>query len=112
MEALSRHNSSLIGCKIQAKLENDCILRSGHRFKITQPNLMILVSFSSAEDALSNDVKKYDIFSSQGTENLAFRFFGDTRYRKNEQMIVNYLKKTLQTCMRNARIPNFMPMIY
>ena len=29
----------------------------GHRIKITQPNLMILVSFSSAEDALSNDVK-------------------------------------------------------
>ena len=56
MEALSRHNSSLIGRKNQAKFENDCISRSGHRFKITQPNLMILVSFSSAEDALSNDV--------------------------------------------------------
>ena len=41
---------------------------------------MILVSFSSAEDALSNDVKKYDIFSSQGTENPPFRFFWDTRY--------------------------------
>ena len=42
---------------------------------------MILVSFSSAEDALSNDVKEYDSFSSQSTENLPFRFFeGDTRY--------------------------------
>ena len=57
-----RHNSSLIGRKNQAKFENDCISGSGHRFNITQPNLMILVSFSSAEDALSNDVKKYDIF--------------------------------------------------
>ena len=34
--------------KNQAKFENDCISRSGHRFKITQPNLLILVSFSSA----------------------------------------------------------------
>ena len=38
-----------------------------------------MVSFSSAEDALSNDVKN-DIFNSQGTENLPFRFWGDTRY--------------------------------
>ena len=73
MEALSRHNSSLI-----VTFENDCILRSGHRFKITQPNLMILiilVSFCSVEDALSNDDNKYDIFSSEGTENPPFRFF-------------------------------------
>ena len=53
MEALSRHNSSLIGRKNPAKFQNDCISRSGYRFKITQPNLMILVSFSSAEDAVS-----------------------------------------------------------
>ena len=56
MEALSRHNSSVIGRKSQAKFENDCISRSGHRFKITQPNLTVLVSFPSAEDDLSNDV--------------------------------------------------------
>ena len=56
MEGFSQHNSSLIGRKNQAKVENGCISRSGHRFKITQPNLMIKVSFSSAEDALSNDV--------------------------------------------------------
>ena len=41
---------------------------------------MILVFFSSAEDALCNDVKTYDTFSSQGTENQPFRFFWDTRY--------------------------------
>ena len=57
LEALSRHNSSLISRKNQAKFENDCISRSGHRFKITQPNSMILVSFSSGENALSNDAK-------------------------------------------------------
>ena len=77
-----RHNSSLIGHKNQAKFENDCtcISRSGYRIKITRPNLMVLVSFSSAEDALFNDVKKYNTFSSQGTENLSFRFFWDTQY--------------------------------
>ena len=37
---------------------------------------MILASFSSAEDALSNAVKKCDIFSLQNTENPPFRFFG------------------------------------
>ena len=42
----------------------------------TQQNCMTLVSFSSAEDALSNDVKKYETFRSQRTENLPFRFFG------------------------------------
>ena len=41
---------------------------------------MILVSFSSDEDALSNDVKKYEMFRSQSTENPPFRFLGDTRY--------------------------------
>ena len=36
---------------------------------------MILVSFSSVEDALFNDVKKKNTFSSQSTENRPFRFF-------------------------------------
>ena len=59
MEGVSLHNSSLIGRKksIQGKFENDCISRNEYRIKITQPNLMILVSFSSAEDALSNGAK-------------------------------------------------------
>ena len=80
MEGFSRHNSSLIGRKNHAKFENDSISRYGHRIKITQPNLMILISFSFAEDALSNDVNKYDIFSSQGTENSPFRFLGHPVY--------------------------------
>ena len=50
MKGYSRHNSSLIGCKNQAKFDNDRISRNGHRIKTTQPNVMILVSFSSAED--------------------------------------------------------------
>ena len=54
---LFRHNSSLIGSKNQAQFENDCISRSRHRFEITQPKLMTLVSFSSAEEVISNAVK-------------------------------------------------------
>ena len=50
MKGYSRHNSSLISRKNRAKFENDCISKNGHRIKTTQPNLMILVSFSSAED--------------------------------------------------------------
>ena len=57
---------------------NDCISRNGRRIKSTEPNLMILVSLSSAEDALYNDVQKYTTFRMQGTENPPFRFFGDT----------------------------------
>ena len=82
MEGLSGQNSSLIGRKNPAKFEKTALFsKNEHRIKITQPNFMILVSFSSAEDALSNDVKIYNTFSSQGTENPPFRFFWDTRYR-------------------------------
>ena len=80
MKGYSRHNSALIGRKNRAKFENDRISRNGHRIKTTQPNLMILVSFSSAENVWSNDVNKYNTFSSQGTENPPFCFFWDTRY--------------------------------
>ena len=62
MEALSRHNSSLIG------------------LKITQPNSMILVSFSSAGDALFNDVKKNEFFARKVLKICRSAFFWDTRY--------------------------------
>ena len=76
MEDLLRQNPSLVGRKNPAKFEIDCISRNGRRMIITHPNLIILVSFFSAEDALSNDVKKYNTFRTQSTENLPFRFFG------------------------------------
>ena len=75
-------NSPLIRRKNPAKFENDRISRNGHRIKITQPNWMIKASFSSAEDAPSNDVKINNTFSSQCTEFPPFRFFWDTRYRE------------------------------
>ena len=78
----SRHNSTLIhvGRKNQAKFENDCVSRNRQRIKITQPYSMILVSFSSAEDTLFDDVKRYGTFRLQGTENPPFCSFWDTRY--------------------------------
>ena len=92
MKGYSRHNSSLIGGKNRAKFGNDRISRNGHRIKTTQPKLMILVSFSSAEDVWSNDVNKYNTVSSQCTENPPFRFFWDTRYRPtiHHQWIIEY----------------------
>ena len=54
--------------------------------------IMILVSFSSAEDASFNDVKHDDTFRSQGTENPLFRFFGDTRYMSPDLTCVHPMK--------------------
>ena len=51
-----------------------------YRIKITQPNLMILVSFSSVEDALSNDVKKKKkLLAHKVLKILPFHFFGGHR---------------------------------
>ena len=77
IEGFSRHNYTLIGRKYQAKFENDCISRIGHRFKITQPNLMIMVSVSSAGDALSFNVKNMTFLARKVLKNPPFRsFFG------------------------------------
>ena len=52
MKGHSQHNPSLIGGKNEAKFENDCVLlTNGHIIKITQSNLMILVSLSSGRVA-------------------------------------------------------------
>ena len=99
MKGYSRHNSSLIGRKNQAKFDNDRISRNGHRIKTTQPNLMILVSFSSAEDVWSNDVNRYNTFSSQCTENPPFHFFWDTRYIREEKISWIMFNQTLVHCV-------------
>ena len=76
MEGLSRYNYTLIGRKNQAKFENNSVSINEHKIKNTQPNSMI-VSFSSAEAALSNDVKYC-------TGNQPFSW--DTRYTINVLM--------------------------
>ena len=97
MKGYSRHNSSLGRRQNRAKFENDRISRNGHRIKTTQSNLMILVSFSFADDVWSNDVNKYNTFTSQCTENPPFRFFWDTRYRVT-------LNKIQHKCRQNVVI--------
>ena len=57
MKGHSRYNSSLTG----RKFENGGVSRNGHRIKLTLPNSMILVSISSAEDALFKDVKSCQV---------------------------------------------------
>ena len=79
MKCLSRYNSTFFGRKTQAKFENDCISRNGHRIKITQPDSMILVSFSSAEDVLSTDVNSMTLFARKWK--IRRSAFWDTRYR-------------------------------
>ena len=97
MKGHSQHNPSLIGRKNQAKFENDCVLTNGHRIKITQSNLMILVSFSSAGVAWFEDVKRYGTFRSQATENPPFRFLWDTRYRLS--------LKSWKNSLQNLKLP-------
>ena len=75
-ECLSRQNPSLIRRKNPAKFENDCISRNGRRIKRTEPNLMILVSFSSAEDALSNEVKNIPLLECKVLKIHRSVFFG------------------------------------
>ena len=83
-------NPRLQDRKYQIKYENNCISRNRHRIKITQLNPVILVSFSSAEDSLSNDVKKYDTFSSQGTENPLFHFFVSPEQRSGRDYAITF----------------------
>ena len=61
--------------------ENDHVSRNGQRIKTTQPTSMILVSFFSVENILSDEAKTYNIgliFEWQSSENLPFRFLWDT----------------------------------
>ena len=91
MDCLSRQNSSLIGPKIPAKFENDCISRNVHRFKITQPNLTILVSFSSAEDVLSNDVINYwHVWPARYWKSAVPLFLGHQVYMNYVKPIINH----------------------
>ena len=101
MKGDSWHKERLATCQIRVKFENDHLSRNWHKIRITQPNLMIEVSFFSAKDALSNGMKVYIIFSSQCTENPPFRFFWDTRYLLSLYYLilwnhVDILEKTLK----------------
>ena len=70
----------------EEKFENYHVLRNDHnkiiRIKTTQPISMILVSFFSEDNVLSDKIKICYIFEYQSNENRAFHFFLDTRYTK------------------------------
>ena len=61
------------------KFINDCVPGNGCRIDTTEPNRMILVSFFSGDNVLSDEIKICYIFEFQSNENRAFRFW-DTRY--------------------------------
>ena len=64
----------------EEKFDNDYVLRNDHRIKTTQPISMILVSFFSEDNVLSDEIKICYIFDFffeyQSNENRAFRFLG------------------------------------
>ena len=62
------------------KFVNDCISRNGCRIYTTEPNQMILVSFFSEDNILSDEIKICYICEYQRNENRAFRFYWNTRY--------------------------------
>ena len=51
------------GLKSHEKIDNDYVLRNDHRIKTTQPISMILVSFFSEDNVLSDEIKTFAIFS-------------------------------------------------
>ena len=65
--------------KMKRKLR-DYNLRNYHRIKTTQPIAMILVSFFSEDNVLSDEIK-ICFFKYKSNENQAFLLFWDTRYR-------------------------------
>ena len=62
----------------EEKIVNDYVLRNDHRIKTTQPILMILVSFFSEDNVLSDEIKICYIFEYQiqRNENEGFYFLG------------------------------------
>ena len=62
------------------KFVNDCVSRNGCRINTTKPNEMILVSFFSDDNVLSDEIKICNILEYQSNKKQAFQFFWDTRY--------------------------------
>ena len=78
MKGHSRHNSSLIGRKNQEKFENYRVsVKIGIESKsLNQSQWSWHHSLQSAEDALFNNINKYNTFNSQGAETPLFSILG------------------------------------
>ena len=66
--------------RIKRKLKMT-VLRNDNKIKTAKPISMILVSFFSEDNVLSDEIKICYIFEYQSNENRAFRFLRDTRYK-------------------------------
>ena len=66
----------------EEKIENDTVLKNYHRIKTTQPISMILVSFLSEHNVLSDEIEECYIFEYQSNENRAFHFLGTPGIRQ------------------------------
>ena len=62
--------------KNEEKIDNDRVLKNDYRIITTQPISMILVSFFSEDNVLSDEIKICYIFEYQSNGNQAFCFFG------------------------------------
>ena len=71
----------------EEKFDNDYVFKNGHRIKTTQPIPMILVSFFSEDNDLSDEIKICYIFEYQSKKNRAFRFLGDIP--RGHELILN-----------------------
>ena len=60
----------------EEKIDNDYVLRNYNWIKTTQPISMILVSFFSEDNVLSDEIKICYIFEYQRIENQVFCIFG------------------------------------
>ena len=67
----------------EEKFDYDYVLRNDHRIKTSKPISMILVSFFSEDNVLSDEIQICYILKYQSSKNWAFHFLGDTRYKVN-----------------------------
>ena len=90
------------------KFVNDCVSRNCCRINITQPNQMILVSFFSEDNVLSDEIKICYFFEYHSNKNRAFLFFffflggggtpGIYRHDKNTTKSLKYIKTSWYKC--------------
>ena len=66
------------------KFVNDCVSRNGCRINTAGPNQVIVVSFFSEDNVLSDEIKICYISEYQVMKTARFAsFLGDTRYRRS-----------------------------
>ena len=81
------------------KIDNDYVLRNDHWIKLTQPISMILVSFFSEDNVLSDEIKLCYIFKYQSFKKIEHSaFLGHPVYLGFETKSVFHQSQVLPTC--------------